>query len=119
MKRPFRLSLADSRRGLCHAVRTERNLKIHLVAFAAAVLVFSLLGARPLELAMVVLTGGLVVVAELINTAIENLIDLKTDRRYHPLAWVAKDVAAGAVLVAALLSLVMAALILWNISLRW
>ena len=119
MKRPFRRSLADSWRGLKHAVRTERNLTIHLVLFAIALLAFFLLGARPLELVIVVLTGGLVIVAELINTAVENLIDLNTDRRYHPLAWVGKDVAAGAVLFTALLSLVVAALVLVNISLRW
>ena len=118
MRRPFHRSLRDSVRGLIHACTTERNMKIHLVMFVLAVLVFALLGATRMEMALVLLAGGLVLVAELFNTAVENLIDVKVEKEYHPLAWIAKDVAAGGVLCAALVSVAIAVLVLLNISER-
>ncbi len=115
MKRPFRKSLRDSVRGLIHACTTERNMKIHLVLFAAAILVFALLGANKMEMALVLLASGLVLVAELFNTAIENLIDVKVEKEYHPLAWTAKDVAAGGVLFASLISVAIGVIVLLSI----
>lgn len=85
--------------GLVHAVRTQRNMRFHVVV-AFVVLVGSLLlGVDALEMAALVLTIMVVFVAEMFNTALEFTVDLVTEE-YHPLAKLAKDVAAGAVLVA-------------------
>lgn len=87
-------------RGIVHALRTQRNMRIHFVVSAlvfAAALVLRISG---LELVALVLCVGLVLVTELINTAVEAAVDLATDT-YDPLAAIAKDVAAGAVLVSA------------------
>jgi diacylglycerol kinase (ATP) len=84
--------------GLVSAVRTQRNMRVHMLA-AAGVLTLSLfLGVSALELAILVLTIMVVLVAELFNTAMEFAVDLVT-REYRPLAKLAKDVSAGAVLL--------------------
>jgi diacylglycerol kinase (ATP) len=80
------------------AVRTQRNMRFHVVV-AVLVLVASLLvGVSKLELAVLVLTIMLVFVTEMFNTAMEFIVDLAT-KEYHPLAKLAKDVSAGAVLI--------------------
>jgi diacylglycerol kinase (ATP) len=85
-------------RGLIFALRTQRNMRFHVVA-ATVVLVGSLfLGVSKLELAVLVLVIMFVFVTEMINTALEFAVDLVT-KEYHPLAKLAKDISAGAVLV--------------------
>jgi diacylglycerol kinase (ATP) len=64
------------------------------------------------RLAVLVLTVAAVLVLELLNTAIEAVVDLAIGRKFHPLARIAKDCAAAAVLVAALSSLLIALLLL-------
>lgn len=85
-------------RGLVYAVRTQRNMRVHVI-IAALVLGASLfLGVSTLELAALTLTIMVVMIAEMFNTALEFTVDLVTDE-YHPLAKLAKDVSAGAVLI--------------------
>ena len=87
--------------GVVHAVRTQRNLWIHF-AIAAAVLVAAIgFGASKLELAVLLLAITFVLVAELVNTAVEAAVDVASTS-FDPMAKIAKDIAAGAVLVAAL-----------------
>ncbi len=91
-------SFDSAYRGLIYAVRTQRNMRFHVVA-ATAVLVGSLfLGVSKLELAILVLVIIAVFVTEMLNTALEFAVDLVT-KEYHPLAKLSKDVSAGAVLV--------------------
>lgn len=86
--------------GICTAVRTERNMRVH-VAVASAVLVpFLVAPFPPPEFWRIVTAVALVVGFELANTAIERAVDLAMPRR-HPLAKAAKDAAAGAVLAVA------------------
>lgn len=88
-------------RGIVYAVRTQRNMRIHM---AVAVLVFIAalaLGIGGLELIALIVAVSMVIVSELINTAIEATVDLTTED-FDPLAAIAKDVAAGAVLVASI-----------------
>lgn len=86
--------------GIIYTVRTQRNMKIHLVV-AIIVLLFSLFfNLSKTEMVILLLTITLVIVLELINTAIEATIDVLANY-YHPLAKIAKNVSAGAVLVAA------------------
>src|SRR5215218_9056510 len=98
-------------RGLIYAVRTQRNMRFHVVV-SAVVLVLSLfVGVSKLELAMLVLVIAIVLVTEILNTALEFTVDLVT-REYHPLAKLAKDASAGAVLVASVAALAVGYLVL-------
>lgn len=94
-------SFNDAIQGIIYVVRTERNMRIHVALGLLVVILATVLGVTRLELVALVLTIGGVFVAELINTAIEEVVNLITID-YHPLAAVIKNVAAGAVLVAAM-----------------
>ncbi|MFN2459907.1 MAG: diacylglycerol kinase [Candidatus Velthaea sp.] len=86
--------------GIIYATRTQRNMRLHFIAAAlvlAATLYLRL--QRPYVIGIVV-TVALVLAMELLNTAIESVVDLMTVA-HHPLAKIAKDTAAGAVLVVA------------------
>jgi undecaprenol kinase len=104
--RSFRAAL----RGLGWLIVSERHFQLHLVAAFAAVLLGLVLGLAAMEWAILVLTIGLVLVAEAINTAIEHTIDL-TVRQIDPLARTAKDVGAAGVLIAALISVLVGCLL--------
>nr|WP_276312644.1 diacylglycerol kinase family protein [Exiguobacterium qingdaonense] len=103
--------------GILHAIRTERNMRLHLIS-ALLVLIFSI-WLQPTRLEIVILIAWVVAVIslELMNTAIERTVDLVTED-VHPLAKQAKDVAAGSVLVASIGAAVTALIIfgprLWN-----
>ena len=104
-------SFEHAYRGVISAVRTQRNMRFHVFA-AVAVLVGSLLvGVSEVELAMLVLTILVVFVTEMLNTALEFVVDLVTEE-YHPLAKLAKDVSAGAVLVSSVGAVLVGYLIL-------
>ena len=97
-------------RGLWLCIRNERNMRIHLVV-AVVVTIFSLVfGLTALEYAVLILAMGFVIVAEMVNTAIEALVDLQSPA-YDSLARIAKDVAAGMVLLAALFAVVIAVIV--------
>ncbi|HYQ11579.1 MAG TPA: diacylglycerol kinase [Gaiellaceae bacterium] len=87
--------------GIIHVLRTQRNLRIH---FVAAILVFGAalaVGVTRLQLIALVLAIAFVLVAEMLNTAIEGVIDVSTTS-FDPNAKLAKDIAAGAVLIASI-----------------
>ena len=90
--------------GVIHVLRTQRNLRLH---FLAAILVFAAaiaLGVQRLQLIALVLAIAFVLVTEMINTAIEGVIDVSTTS-FDPNAKLAKDIAAGAVLIASVTAL--------------
>src|SRR4249919_2478074 len=87
--------------GVIHALRTQRNLWIHF-AIAVGVLIAALaFGVTKIELIVLLLAITFVLVAELVNTAIEAAVDVASTS-FDPMAKLAKDIAAGAVLIAAL-----------------
>ena len=100
-------------KGLRYAFSTQRNFRIHvgfaLLAFALGLL----LGLTKSDLAIMAITATSVLVVELLNTAIESVVDLAIGKRFHPLAQIAKDCSAGAVLVASISSLLIAVLLLF------
>ena len=96
--------------GLRYALRTQKNSWIHLFFTIAAICAGVLLKITALEWTVIIFCIGLVWLAELLNTALETAVDLFCPE-YHPLAKVVKDVAAGAVLVAALISVVIGLII--------
>jgi diacylglycerol kinase len=92
-------------RGLWYALRTQRNVRVHVLIGTLAVLLGIILRISAVEFAMIFVAITSVFIAEMFNTVIELCIDLASPD-YHPLAKVAKDVAAGAVLLSAMLAVV-------------
>ncbi|WP_310396514.1 diacylglycerol kinase family protein [Hymenobacter sp.] len=103
-------SFGHAVRGVWSALRSEVHLRLHAAATVAVIGLGFYYGISRLEWALVALAVAGVWTAELVNTAIEALTDLASPA-YHPLAGRAKDVAAGAVLLAALGALVVGALV--------
>ena len=101
--------------GVAHAYRTQANFRIEV---ACGVLACALAVALHAPLAPIVLCCALVLSLELVNTALEALTDLASPD-LHPLAKIAKDAAAGAVLVASLGALVVGAVVLGTALWRW
>lgn len=98
--------------GLVYGFRSQRNFRIHVLTGAVVFGLGLWLQLPAPQLAVLVLTVAAVLVLELINTATEAVVDLAIGRQFHPLARIAKDCAAAAVLVAALASLLIAVLLL-------
>jgi len=98
-------------RGLAFCVRTQRNVRVQLVVATAVVAAGAWLRLDRVEWAVLALTIGGVIALEAVNTAIESAVDLASPE-LHPLAARAKDVAAGAVLVMSLASVVVGLLML-------
>lgn len=99
--------------GIIYAVRTQRNMKIHMIV-SILVLFFSLFfNFSKIEMVILLMTIASVIVLEMINTAIEATIDVLANY-YHPLAKIAKNVSAGAVLVAAGNAVVVAYLLFFD-----
>jgi diacylglycerol kinase (ATP) len=94
--------------GVTYAFITQRNFRIHTFVGTLAISLSLFFHLKPVEIVAIVLTTGLVMVMELLNTAIESVVDLTVKQSYHELAKIAKDCAAGAVLVSALASLLVA-----------
>ena len=103
-------SFSYAGRGVWVFIKTTHNAWIHLAVFVLAIFLGFYFGISKIEWMLLVLAGGFVIVAEAFNTAIEIDIDL-TSPDYHPYAKDTKDVAAGAVLLAALTSLTVGLLI--------
>jgi diacylglycerol kinase (ATP) len=97
-------------RGIWIFLKTTHNAWIHLVVFAMAVIFGFCFSINYFEWITLVIVGGLVLVSEAFNTAIEIDIDL-TSPSYHPYAKDTKDVAAGAVLISAIIALIVGIII--------
>ncbi len=97
--------------GLWYALRTQRNARVHIAVAILAILVSIFFHISAVEFAMIFVAITSVFVAEMFNTVIEICVDLASPT-YHPLAKIAKDVAAGAVLLNAMLSVVIGLFVL-------
>jgi diacylglycerol kinase len=97
-KSSFLRSFSFAGQGVWHAVRTQRNMRVHLLAALIAVTAGLVLRISAVDWACVILAIGVVLTAEALNTVVEALADLCT-ADVHPLAKIAKDTAAGAVLI--------------------
>lgn len=97
-------------KGLRYAYRNEQNLAVDVGVALIVIIAGFLFRINVTEWAILILTVGLVISCELLNTAIEAVVDLVTEE-YHPLAKVAKDTAAAAVFVFAIISVVIGLII--------
>ena len=102
-KPPITKSFGYAFVGIFTCIRKERNMKIHCVMAVLVVAAGVILGLSPVEWCICLGLFGLVMALELVNTAVEAVVDLVTGE-YHPLAKIAKDTAAGAVLIAAIMA---------------
>ncbi|MGB3616115.1 MAG: diacylglycerol kinase family protein [Elainellaceae cyanobacterium] len=94
--------------GIAYAFRTQRNFRVHTLLGITAIALGFWVDLSRSEIAVIALTIGAVMAMELLNTAIESVVDLAVEQTYHELAKIAKDCAAAAVLVSALASLLVA-----------
>jgi len=97
--------------GIIYAVKSQKHMRNHFLAALVVLFAVLLLRVSSLEFILLVVSVSFVLFAEMINTAIELCVDLVSPD-YHPIAKAAKDVAAGAVLTAAIGAAVMGYLIL-------
>ena len=93
----FWASCGHAYQGILFALRSQRNFRIHLFAAALVLGAAVGLGLSRTEIVLALLTVTLVIAAELLNTAIEYVLNL-LEARHHPVVKTAKDVAAGGVL---------------------
>jgi diacylglycerol kinase len=107
--------------GLWYALRTQRNVRVQVAIAILAILLGILLHISAIEFAMVFVAITSVFIAEMFNTVFELCVDLASPN-FHPLAKIAKDVAAGAVLLSAILAIVIALFVfgphLWELIRR-
>ena len=96
--------------GIRTGIRKERNMKIHCLAVIAVTVAGTFLHIKPVEWCICLLLFGLILSLELVNTALEAVVDLVTKEK-KPLAKIAKDTAAGAVLVSAIAAAIIGCII--------
>lgn len=109
-KPPFYRTFCYALEGIQTALCKERNMRIHMAAMILVVFAGTVLDLSAVEWCICLILFGLVIALELMNTAVEAVVDLVTEER-KPLAKIAKDTAAGAVLTAALMSAVIGCII--------
>lgn len=97
--------------GLWYALRTQRNARVHLGVAIVVTIAGILLRVSTVEFALLYVAITVVFIAEMFNTVFEMCVDL-VQPDYHPLARIAKDVAAGAVLLSAMLAVVIGIFVL-------
>jgi len=106
----LRKSFKYALKGIFTALAICRNLKIHYLVASFAIASGFYFEIQRFEFAVVLLAIALVVTLEMMNTAIEKVVDLLT-KKYDILALIAKDIAAGAVLIASIFAFIIGALI--------
>lgn len=105
------MSFAHAGDGIIAGLKAERNMVIHFGVMTLVVVLAYLLRVSALEWCILLILFGMVLAAELVNTAIESAVDLAV-KGPHPLARLAKDTAAGAVLVCAMVAAIVGGIIL-------
>ncbi len=103
-------SFGNAFNGLRYALQTQRNAKIHLTVTVVVLLAGLGLGLSLVEWCLIILSIGMVWMAELSNTVLENVVDLLSPD-YHALAKSAKDVKAGVVVMASLSAVLVGVLV--------
>lgn len=108
---PFTESIRHALRGLFLAYKTERSFRIQILAAIFVIATVFILPLQTWERSVLLLVAMLVLVLELLNSSVERMVDL-VKPRLHEYAADIKDIMAGAVLLASLFALLLAAVIL-------
>ena len=93
--------------GILYAVKTQRNIKVQLCIAVVVIICAIVFKLNITECMFLTFATMLVIITEVINTAIEEAVNLTTEK-FHPIAKIAKDVAAGAVVLSALNAVIIA-----------
>lgn len=107
------VSFRHASEGIAHAFRTQRNMRFHTIAFSGVFLAGLILRLPRVEMLALVFCAALVLITEMLNTAIEATVDMIT-QSYHPTAKFIKDIAAGAVLISAVTAVLVGAVVFWG-----
>ncbi len=106
-KRSFLHSLNNAVEGFIHVLRHERNMRVHFLFAFLLLLIAFFLGVSRVEWLILCLVTCLVLMAEMINTAIEEMLNL-LHPKYNPTVGLVKDISAGMVLVSAMAAMILA-----------
>lgn len=96
--------------GIWYSIKTQRNLKVQLVIAIIVIIASIYFKLNIMECMFLTFATMLVIITEVMNTAIEEVVNLCTDK-FHPIAKIAKDVSAGAVVLSSLNAVIIAAFI--------
>ena len=107
----FRNTFKNARKGMRLAVRSERNIRVHLICAIFVLLLGMLLELSVTKFCILLLTIAMVVSMEMINSAIEFSLDAVFHNRYSKLVGMAKDISAGAVMFVTIVAIVIGCLI--------
>ena len=110
-KRRLLTSFKFALEGLIYAFKTQRNLQIHTTIGFLVILVAFLLKVSLPEIMILLLTITLVIVCEIVNTAIELSLDVINGKKYHPLVKIIKDVVAASVLLSSINAVIIGSII--------
>lgn len=109
-KNPLGKSFGYAFEGIWNGIRKERNMRIHCLAVILVTAAGTFFGLTAMEWCICLLLFGMVISLELVNTAVEAVVDLVTEEK-KPLAKIAKDTAAGAVLFTAVMAVIIGCII--------
>ena len=109
-KNSLRKSFSCASQGIIEALKTERNIQIHSIVTIVVILVGLFFSLNWMEWLFILVAIVGTITLELVNSAIERVVDLVTEE-YHPLAKQAKDIAAGAVFLYAIFSVIVGIII--------
>jgi len=110
------MSFVYAFKGIYRTIKNEQNMRVHLVCMAymySYLFLFDFFKITKTELAIILIANALVIAAEIINTAIETAVDVAVEEKNEK-AMIAKDAAAGAVLVFAIFAVLVGIVILWQ-----
>ena len=99
-------------KGIKYAFNTQRNFKIQVFTAAFATSYALIFRIDVIKIAIIIIAITIVLSLELINTSLESAVNLSIGKEFHPLAKIAKDCAAGAVLIASISSIFLALIVL-------
>lgn len=114
----FWRSLNQAWRGMLYTVKTQKHVQFHLVAGFSVLLFAWYCEVTQFEWMILIFAIGSVISAEVMNSAVEIVVDM-VQPNFHPLAGMAKDVAAGAVLVTAIQAVVIGMIVFAPVLLRF
>lgn len=107
----FGNTFKNARKGMRIVLKSERNIRVHFVAAVFVLLLGLVMGFSPLKISVLLLAIGLVVSAEMLNSAIEFSLDAIFHNKYSRMVGMAKDISAGAVMFVTLIAVVIGGLI--------
>ena len=102
----FNNTFKNARKGFRLVLKSEMNIRVHITIGISVLLTAFFMGFKPLEICMLLFAISLVIVSEMLNTAIEFTLDAVFHNRYSRMVGMAKDISAGAVMFASIVTII-------------